>query len=69
MPGAADTVDTFTPSIDFGGARGSNTGDQFHELWALQQLLDLLDPQARLKAIGVEGVRTETPPENAGNPT
>lgn len=55
--------------IDFSGARGSNTGDQFHELWALQQMLDLLRPDTNLKAVGVEGVRTETPSQNADNPT
>jgi hypothetical protein len=41
-------VSTYTPSIDFRGARGSNTGDQFHELWALQQILDLLRPETDL---------------------
>lgn len=58
-----------TPNIDYGGARGSNTGDQFHELWALQQVLDLLRPDTDLKAVGVEGVRTETPFQAADNPT
>ena len=62
-------VSTFTPKIDFHGARGSNTGDQFHELWALQQVLDLLDPKTDLMAVGVEGVRTETTSLNADNPT
>ena len=62
-------MSTFTPSIDFRGARGSNTGDQFHELWALQQVLDLLHPETDLKAVGVEGVRTETPSQNADDPT
>ena len=62
-------MSTFTPSIDFRGARGSNTGDQFHELWALQQVLDLLRLETDLKAVGVEGVRTETPSQNADNPT
>lgn len=60
---------TFTQSSDFHGARGSNTGDQFHELWALQQVLDLLRPETDLKAIGVEGVRTETPSQNVDEPT
>jgi len=62
-------MSTFTPSIDFSGARGSNTGDQFHELWALQQVLDLLRPETDLKAVGVEGVRTESPPQNVDAPT
>jgi hypothetical protein len=62
-------VSAFGPNIDFSGARGSNTGDQFHELWALQQVLELLDPETELKAVGVEGVRSETPSQNAGAPT
>lgn len=62
-------MSTFTPNIDFRGARGSNTGDQFHELWALQQVLDLLNPKTDLKAVGVEGVQTETPSQNADDPT
>ena len=62
-------MSTFTPSIDYQGARGSDTGDQFHELWALQQVLDLLRPETELKAVGVEGVRTETPSQNANDPT
>ena len=28
---------------DFSGARGSNAGDDFHELWALRQSLLLLN--------------------------
>jgi len=58
-----------TSSIDYGGARGSNSGDQFHELWALQQVLDLLHPDTVLKAVGVEGVRTESQSHGADNPT
>ncbi len=62
-------VRAFTSNIDFHGARGSNTGDQFHELWALRRSLDILRPETDLKAVGVEGVRTETPLLNADNPT
>lgn len=58
-----------TSSIDYGGARGSNAGDQFHELWALLQVLKLLKPKAELIAVGVEGVRTETSSQTADNPT
>lgn len=60
---------SYTPHVDYSGARGSNTGDQFHELWALQQVLDLLQPETDLVAVGVEGVRTETPPQSADDPT
>jgi hypothetical protein len=42
------------------GARASNAGDQFHELWALQQSLELLNPASGLSAVTVEGVATET---------
>lgn len=42
------------------GARGSNAGDQYHELWALQQVLSLLRPGTDLTAVGVEGISTET---------
>ncbi len=51
-------------NLDYTGARGSNTGDQFHELWALQQVLDLLQPETDLMAVGVEGVRTLSPSQN-----
>lgn len=62
-------MSNYSSSIDYSGARGSNTGDQFHELWALQQVLDLLSPVTNLKAVGVEGVRTETTSQNPDNPT
>ncbi len=62
-------MSNLTPSIDFQGARGSNTGDQFHELWALQQVLDLLRPETELRAVSVEGVRTEKPSEDANGPS
>jgi hypothetical protein len=32
-------------SPDFKGARGSNTGDSFHELWALRESLRLLEEE------------------------
>jgi hypothetical protein len=44
---------------DFKGARGSNTGDSFHELWALRESLRLLDVQSPLTALTVEGVLEE----------
>ena len=43
---------------DYRGARGSNAGDEFHELWALEQVLGLLAPNTQLRAVKVEGVRT-----------
>ena len=62
-------MSNLTTSVDYGGARGSNAGDQFHELWALQQTLELLSPNSELKAVGVEGVRTEVSAQTADNPT
>lgn len=44
------------PTADVRGARGSNAGDQFHELWALEQVLALLDSANGLAAVTVEGV-------------
>jgi hypothetical protein len=44
---------------DYRGARGSNAGDDFHELWALYQSLALLNQDARLSVVTVEGVRVE----------
>ena len=42
--------------IDFRGARGSNTGDDFHELWAVRQAIRLLSNDDGLEAITVEGL-------------
>ena len=50
---------------DFSGARGSNAGDNFHELWALRQSLSLLDPNTSLNAIAVEGLIAK---DETGNP-
>jgi hypothetical protein len=45
------------------GARGSNAGDVFHELWALRCALRLLSPRTALKAITVEGIAA---PDSSG---
>ena len=50
---------------DYRGARGSNAGDDFHELWALRQTLGLLEHGADLTAISLEGLRAE---DEAGLP-
>jgi hypothetical protein len=47
------------PQPDFRGARGSNAGDDFHELWALRQALALLDQGTELTGISVEGLRAQ----------
>ena len=44
---------------DFLGARGSNTGDDFHEWWALRSALRLLTPDTSLLAVTVEGVNLD----------
>ncbi len=41
---------------DFRGARGSSTGDDFHELWATRHALRLLDPSEDLRALTAEGL-------------
>ncbi|WP_371881677.1 hypothetical protein [Caballeronia sp. S22] len=41
---------------DFRGARGSNTGDDFHELWATRKAIRLLLNEDDLAAIAVEGL-------------
>ena len=51
---------------DYRGARGSNAGDDFHELWALRQALALLDQDTGLTAVTVEGLRAE---DESGTPT
>ena len=50
---------------DYRGARGSNAGDDFHELWALRQALTLLDQDSRLIEVTVEGLRAE---DESGKP-
>ena len=42
--------------LDFAGARGSNAGDAFHELWAVRRALALLEPGTRLVGLTVEGL-------------
>lgn len=46
-------------TIDFTGARGSNSGDTFHELWAVRQILALLAPETPLRAVTLEGLKAE----------
>jgi hypothetical protein len=41
---------------DYRGARGSNAGDDFHELWAVRQALTLLSADGDLKAVTLEGI-------------
>lgn len=40
----------------FLGATASSAGDDFHELWSLQQLLEILKPQAAITSVLIEGV-------------
>ena len=41
------------------GARASNTGDDFHEWWALRLALQLLEPDTSLVTVTVEGVNLD----------
>jgi energy-coupling factor transporter ATP-binding protein EcfA2 len=52
LPGARQMAHT-----DFLGAKASNAGDSFHELWALHAALDLVRARTTLVAVTVEGVR------------
>lgn len=49
--------------LDYGGARGSNTGDVFHELWAVRHALRLLNTSDNLTAVKVEGIRARGIPD------
>lgn len=48
-----------TRVTEFRGARGSNTGDDFHELWATRQAIRLLLNDDDLQAIAVEGLAAQ----------
>lgn len=48
-----------SPKADFGGARGSNTGDDFHEFWAMRQALRLIERDSRLRAMALEGLSAD----------
>ena len=48
-----------TTPTDFLGAKASNAGDEFHEIWALQSALDLISPKTELTAVTLEGVACE----------
>ena len=50
---------------DYSGARGSNAGDDFHELWVVRQAIRLLSSEDGLEAIAVEGVGFS---DNSGRP-
>lgn len=48
-----------TLPADYKDARGSNAGDEFHELWAVRKSLALLERHSGLSAISLEGVSPE----------
>lgn len=48
-----------TFEIDYRAARGSNTGDEYHELWAVRQALRLLSTDLSLSAVTVEGLSVQ----------
>lgn len=47
------------PRTDYRDARGSNTGDDFHELWAVRQAIGLLSREDGLEAITLEGAAAQ----------
>lgn len=47
---------TSTTTNNFLGARSSNAGDAFHEIWALREALPLLDHRSELVRLTVEGI-------------
>ncbi|WP_428000767.1 hypothetical protein [Acidovorax sp.] len=51
--------------IDFASARGSNTGDEYHELWAARHALRLLGGGDGLSAVTVEGLISDDGAEKA----
>lgn len=44
---------------DYSGKRGSNAGDDYHELWAARRALELITPGTDLVELTVEGVRAD----------
>ncbi len=44
---------------DYTGKRGSNAGDDYHELWAARRALELITPGTDLVELTVEGVRAD----------
>ncbi len=56
-------MDIKRSDLDFVGARGSNTGDMFHELWAVRHALRLLNATDGLTAVKVEGVPATGEPD------
>ena len=61
-------MSSYRSNIDFQGAPSSNSGDQFHELWALQQALKLLNPDTNINAVSVEGVMTTSRNHDVDSP-
>ncbi|PYF06403.1 hypothetical protein C8J30_1293 [Rhodobacter viridis] len=44
---------------DYSGKRGSNAGNDYHELWAALRALELIAPGSDLVQLTVEGVRAD----------
>jgi hypothetical protein len=45
------------PRSNYHGKRGSNAGDDFHELWAIRRALETIEPGSTVQEVTVEGVR------------
>lgn len=52
-------VEARVARTDYSGKRGSNAGDDYHELWAARRALELITPGADLVQLTVEGVRAD----------
>ena len=48
------------------GKRGSNAGDDFHELWALRRALEVIHPRSSVQEVTVEGVLPEDEDRSEG---
>jgi hypothetical protein len=48
------------------GKRGSNAGDDFHELWAIRRALETISPSSNVQEVAVEGVRALDEGESEG---
>lgn len=59
-----NTSDSTKSLSDLLGARASNAGDAFHEIWALREALQLLVPGTELQALTLEGISA---PEESSN--
>ena len=51
---------------EYHGKRGSNAGDDFHEIWALRRALETISPRSTVQKVTVEGVLPEDERQSEG---